>query len=103
MTVSPNASPPPVQADPTSTLIPYRNPAALIAYYCAIFSLLPLVGLLLAVPAFILGIVGLRHRRRNPAIRGSVHAWIGIVLGGLMTLIWGALAGLTAYAMLARP
>jgi len=40
----------------------------------------------------VLGIMGLRARSRNPAIKGSVHAWIGIVMGGLMTLLWGGLA-----------
>ena len=30
-----------------------------------------------------LGIVGLRRRAANPVIKGSAHAWIGIVLGGL--------------------
>ena len=38
----------------------------------------------------ILGIVGLRRRAANPAIKGAIHAWIGIVGGGLMTLVWGA-------------
>ncbi len=88
----PEQGPPPVYADPdtdtTGGVIPYKNPHALIAYYLGLFSLLPCIGLVLAIPALILGIVGLRNRNRNPKIRGSVHAWIGIVMGGLMTLIW---------------
>ena len=39
----------------------------------------------------VLGIIGLRARAKNPAIKGSVHAWIGIVLGGLFTLLWATL------------
>jgi hypothetical protein len=78
------------QGDATGGLIPYKNPHALIAYYLGLFSLFPVLGLLLAIPAFVLGIIGLRNRNRNPAIKGSVHAWIGIVMGGFMTLIWGA-------------
>jgi hypothetical protein len=31
----------------------------------------------------VLGIVGLKRRAANPVIKGSAHAWIGIVLGGL--------------------
>ena len=81
----------PMEGDSTGGVIPYKNPSALIAYYLGIFSLLPCIGLLLAVPALILGIVGLQQRAKNPAIKGSVHAWIGIVLGGLMTLVWGGL------------
>ena len=86
------APPPPVdtQGDATGGLIPYKNAPALIAYYLGLFSLLPCVGLFLAIPAVILGIVGLRKRAANPAIKGAIHAWIGIVGGGLMTLVWGA-------------
>jgi hypothetical protein len=79
------------EGDATGGVIPYKNPAALIAYYLGLFSLFPFLGLLLAIPALILGIIGLRKRKQNSAIKGSVHAWIGIVMGGLFTLIWGAL------------
>lgn len=87
---------PPVQyvdsgTDNTGGLIPYKNPHALIAYYLGLFSLFPLLGLFQAVPALILGIMGLRNRSRNPKIRGAVHAWIGIIMGGLMTLLWGGM------------
>jgi hypothetical protein len=85
--------------DPMSGIIPYKNPAALTAYYLGLFSLLPLVGLLLAIPAFILGIVGFRKRLKNPKCKGAVHAWIGIVMGGLFTLIWGGLAILMVVGM----
>ncbi len=77
------------EGDATGGVIPYKNPSALAAYYLGLFSLLPCIGLLFAIPAFILGIMGLKARKRNPAIKGSVHAWIGIVMGGLMSIIWG--------------
>jgi hypothetical protein len=38
--------------------------------------------------ALVLGILGLKHRKLHPESKGSVHAWIGIVLGGGMALIW---------------
>lgn len=79
----------PHDGDSTGGVIPYKNPHALIAYYLGLFSLFPLLGLFLGIAAFILGIIGLKKRKQNPAIKGSVHAWIGIVLGGLFTLIWG--------------
>ena len=72
-------------------IIPFRNPPALIAYYLGIFALIPFLGLFLAIPAFILGIIGLRLRGREPHRHGSVHAWIGIVAGALFTLLWGGL------------
>ena len=78
------------EGDNTGGLIPYKNPHALIAYYLGLFSLFPCFGLLLAIPAFILGIMGLQKVKKNPAIRGTVHAWIGIVMGGLMTVVWSA-------------
>lgn len=88
----PNLQPanPSSETDNTGGLIPYKNPHALIAYYLGLFSLFPCVGLLLAIPAFILGIMGLKRYKANPIIHGSVHAWIGIVMGGLMTLVWSA-------------
>ena len=82
------------QGDATGGVIPYKNGPALAAYYLGIFSLLPCGGLLLAIPALIFGIIGLKRRRENPAVKGSVHAWIGIIMGGIFTIIWG---GLTIY------
>ena len=80
----------PSETDGTGGVIPYKNPHALIAYYLGLFSLFPCFGLLLAIPAFILGIMGLKRVKAKPAIRGTVHAWIGIVMGGLMTVVWSA-------------
>ncbi len=82
------AAPPPLPppgvapaGDGTGGLIPYKNPKALTAYYLGIFGLFPLIGFLLAVPALILGILGLQARKQNPLIKGAVHAWVGIILG----------------------
>jgi hypothetical protein len=76
------------EGDGTGGLIPYKNPKALIAYYLGILSGLPLIGLPLGVVAFILGFLGLRDRRRNPVIKGSIHAGIGIGCGCLFSLLW---------------
>ena len=35
--------------------------------------------------------MGLKKRKQNPEVKGSVHAWIGILMGGLMSIIWGFL------------
>lgn len=80
------APPPPAVETGLAQLIPYRNGLALGAYYCAVFALIPVVGLLLGWTAFGLGLAGLRFLRRNPAAGGKVHAWIGIVLGALCGL-----------------
>jgi hypothetical protein len=83
-------APPVEEGDATGGVIPYKNVPALIAYYLGIFSFIPLFGL----AAFILGIMGLRLRARKPFVRGAVHAWIGIVLGGLTTLLYLLLIGM---------
>ena len=63
-------------------LIPH-NQNAVIAYYLGIFSFIPFLGILLGIPAFILGIKGDRYARANPTAKGRIHAWVGIIAGGL--------------------
>lgn len=84
-------APPPVIRKSTGRLnvvIPYKNPRALSAYYFAVFAVIPLVGIILGLIALILGISGLRFRRRHPGAGGVVHAWIGILAGGFFALFW---------------
>jgi serine/threonine protein kinase len=81
----------PPKGDATGGIIPYKNPPALIAYYCGVFSLIPIIGIFAGIPGIILGVMGLWARRTNPPIKGAVHAWIGIILGGFTTVLWGGL------------
>jgi hypothetical protein len=75
------------EGDATGGVIPYKNPYALTSYYLGILGLLCCVlPLPLGLVPVVLGIIGLKHRAANPVIKGSVHAWIGIVLGALSTL-----------------
>ena len=90
------------QGDATGGVIPYKNPPALIAYYISLLSLLPFIGLPFGVAAFILGIVGLKKRAANPVIKGSAHAWIGIILGGGTTVLWTAIIILSLIAVNSR-
>lgn len=73
------------------TLIPTSNPAALMAYYCAVFGIIPPFGLLLAPMAFVLGLVGRSKVKLDPRLSGTAHAWIGILLGGAVSLAYLAL------------
>ena len=82
---------PAAEGDTTGGIIPYKNPHALIAYYLGIVSGLPGIGLPFGIAAFILGLKGLKARKQNPVIKGSVHAAIGIGCGGLFSLLWAAL------------
>jgi hypothetical protein len=95
-------SAPDQQGDSTGGIIPYKNPKALIAYYLGIFSGLPLIGLPFGIAAFILGILGLRDRNRNPVIKGSIHAGIGIGCGGIFTLVWTAVIIMIVVGMLSQ-
>lgn len=83
-------APPPLQtqAQPAADsglnqVIPYRNGPALAAYYFGIFSLIPCFGLVLGITALVLGILGLKKHRLQPGCGGKVHAWVGVILGGL--------------------
>jgi hypothetical protein len=88
--------PPPVRpAAPKSesggglnAIIPYKNVRALLAYYFGVFSVIPMLGILLGLLAFVLGISALYFRRKNPAAGGVVHAWIGILVGGFFGFGW---------------
>ena len=87
------ANPPPVphrSDSPVNAIIPYKNPLALTAYYLGVFSLIPVLGILLGIAAVWLGIAGLKRRKAQPHLGGAAHAWIGIVLGGFS--VFGQLA-----------
>ena len=78
------------QGDATGGVIPYKNPMALTGYYLGWLSLLPLIGILFTVPAIILGFIGFSRYKKNPIIKGHVHAWIAIIFGGIGLLGSGA-------------
>ena len=77
------------QGDATGGLIPYKNPQALIAYYCGLFSLVACIPFLVPLPivALVLGIKGLKKANAEPHVKGKVHAWIGIIGGAVFGLI----------------
>ena len=72
--------------DAVESLIPYKNPMGLMAYYAGVFALIPCVGLVLGPAAFILGILGVRYANKFPTAGGKGHAIAGIVLGTIVVL-----------------
>ena len=69
-------------------VIPVRNVPALLAWYFGVFSLIPIIGLILGVIALILGIIGIK-KSRDPKIGvGFWHALIGLLIGGICMLLW---------------
>jgi hypothetical protein len=76
-----------------NSLIPYRNPKALVGYYLGVFSLIPCAGLLLGPAAIVLGWLGIRHRNAHRSAGGLGHAITALVLGALTSLAnWGVVA-----------
>ena len=84
-------------SDATGGVIPYKNGQALAAYYCGVFSFIPLFGFLIAVPSIVLGVLGILYVNKHPNARGTGHAVFGIA-GGLvgpfvgLGILYGVLA-----------
>jgi hypothetical protein len=74
------------EGDATGGLIPYKNPQALISYYCGVFALIPCLGLALGPVALVLGFLGLGYKKKHPTAGGTAHAIVGITLGSLVLL-----------------
>jgi hypothetical protein len=69
-------------------LVPIGRPVSAIASgYLALFGIIPVFGLPFSVGALATGIVALKAIKKNPRLSGSVRAWFGIIVGGLMTLL----------------
>lgn len=81
-------------------IIPDKNPKALIGYYLGFVALLPCAGLLFAIPAVVLGIMGYRYSLRFPEAQGGGHAIVGIVLGVMSVLLNGACGGFVILSMI---
>ena len=80
--------------DTLGGLMPSKNGPALAAYYLGVFSIIPFLGIPMGIAAFILGMKGLRKAREHPEVKGKVHAWVGIIAGGVFALLYLALIGL---------
>lgn len=96
-------APPPAAAGADYTfggLIPYRNSRALWAYYLGVFSLIPFLGIPLGFAALVLGILGLKYAKAHPEARGKIHAWTGIILGGICGI--GYTVGMAAAFLLPK-
>jgi hypothetical protein len=87
---APRDQPPPMPSpdDFVGRMIPTGNKPSLVAYYASIGSLIPLLGIVPGVIAIVFGVKGVRLVRRHPEVRGGIHAWFGLILGGVFTLVW---------------
>ena len=62
-----------------------KNVPALWSYYLGVATLL--CCFFTGIPALVLGIIALRRARQHPEQRGALHAWFGIVVGGLSVIL----------------
>ena len=92
----------PTTGDGTGGIIPFKNPNALASYYIGLFSLIPLFSFVMAPLAIFLGVKGLKYARQYPVVKGQVHAWVGILCGGLWTLVYYGLAIIALVSALTR-
>jgi hypothetical protein len=83
-----------------SSIIPYKNGRALISYYCGVFTIIPIVGLILGPTAVILGVLGLKFAGQHPEAKGKAHAIVGIVLGTLFGLLNCACSSISVAAII---
>ena len=96
---APAPGPPPMRQTSTmEKVVPTQNPPALIAYYLAVFGLIPGVCIILGPCAVILGFVGLNKIKHEPGLPGKAHAWVGIIGGILETVIALVLIGFAIFA-----
>ncbi len=89
-----NTPPDTVTPDATAGIIPYKNVPALLGYYMGVFSLIPVIGFFLSIGALVCGILGLIRKKKHPNAKGSAHAWVGIIAGGIMFLVHSAVLAL---------
>jgi len=78
-------------------LIPYKNPAALLAYYLGVFSLIPCLGIFFGLFGLKFGLKGLRFSKENPNAGGRLHAYVGIFVGGFFGVLYLAATILLAF------
>lgn len=63
-------------------LVPVGRPASAIASgYCALFGIIPILGLPFSIAAVVCGIVALKAIRANRDLSGKGRAWFGTILG----------------------
>jgi hypothetical protein len=60
-----------------------RSPLAIAAGYAGLFAVIPFF----APIALVLGILAIRHIRRNPELHGLGRAWFGLVMGVVGTML----------------
>ena len=86
--LDPTARPRDMPSAVDRALLPVGRPvSAIAAGYCALFAILPGLGLPFAIAALVCGIVALKKINADSALSGKGRAWFGIIVGGFMTVV----------------
>lgn len=72
----------------SARLVPRDNPPALVGYYLAVLSLVPVLGIVPAIGAILCGASGLRRSACDRERRGRTHAWIALAGGSTTAIVW---------------
>lgn len=72
---------PPDQSEQPPNFLPRHNPSARVAYVCVILGLIPVLGVVMGLPALVYGILGRRKARRDEKADGLGHSVVSIYLG----------------------
>ncbi len=77
-----------------------HSPEAARAYSWSIYSMVPILGLLLAPLSVVMGWIALRHGRSVPEFRGRALCVAAMIIGGLVAVtqwagLWLMIRGLT--------
>lgn len=69
-------------------MIPTKNKWALAAYYCGVFSWIPILCFVLGPISFLLGVIGFFKALKSDKKYGIGHAITGMALGILAPIAW---------------
>lgn len=74
----------------TQTIMPTKNPASIVSYYCGVFGIIPFLGLPLTIIAIIFGHKALAQWRKQPTPGAKGHALTGLIFGYFELLVFVA-------------
>ncbi len=78
---------------------PWTNAVAVYGYRCAVYGIIPIVGLVLGPLAFIGGLIGRYRYFADPSVEGRSQARAAIVLGAIETVFNAAGVGCIAWGL----
>jgi len=86
---------------PRRSSSPYSNTCTELSLFAGLFSLVPVLGLVIGPLAIGLGVAGLLARRKNPLLHGKRSAIAGIILGAFTTAFnWTAIVVALVHPMM---